>query len=149
MLGHRRGGDTVIESFFCSVLLGQKLGKVEKTVQRYCLRSGYLRNRLWVFEIWVQEVDWRVLCKGRRKAKLDKGKYKPHCSCHSDFNQSHRKLWSWGGPKERSQFVRLCMLTSASQAPEEWVLWAISNQHSRECNKWVCQSWRGPLCDKP
>lgn len=28
------------------------------------------------------QVSWRMLCKGARKAKLDKEKYKLHCSCN-------------------------------------------------------------------
>lgn len=74
-------------------------GRGWEKLRKLCkARSGYLRNRPRVSEIWVQTVAWGVFGQRVRRAKLNQGEYKLYCNCNWDLNQSHRSLLGWDGP---------------------------------------------------
>lgn len=76
-----------------------------------CGRSGSLESCLWVQDCipgkpGAQAGYWEVCSRATlgevRKAELGRGRSRAAISGNGDLRQSHRELWSWGGPLESS-----------------------------------------------
>lgn len=121
-------------------------GRGWEKLRRLCkARSGYLRNWLWVSEIWVQPVAWGVSCLRVRRAELDQGEHQLHCNCSWDLNPSHRNLLNWNGLKRDpicSNWIRALYLQMDQWGP--WRVGVVSYQSpitpSQQYSKWAPQS---------